>query len=160
MKKKSNFVNDFLKLLKNSQKKQTNGIHEPSLNISDKKIVNECINKNQVSASGHYVKLFEDKIAKFTGSKYVISTATGTSALHLSLLAVGVNQNHEVIVPAFNFISVANAILYCNATPHFVDIESKSLSIDIDLLDEYLKKISVKKKIIMLTKKPIKLFMQ
>jgi len=146
MNKKLNFVDNFLKILKNSQKMRTNGIHEPSLNKSDKKMVNECINKNEVSAAGNYVKLFEDKLTKYTGSKYVISTATGTSALHLSLLAVGVKQNHEVIVPAFNFISAANAILYCNATPHFVDIEKKRLSIDIDLLDEYLKKITTKKK--------------
>ena len=145
MKKKPNFVDNFLNILKYSQKKQTNGIHEPSLNINDKKIVSECITKNEVSALGSYVKKFEDQIAKFTGSKYAVTTSTGTAALHLSLQAIGVNKNHEVLLPAFNFIAAANAILYCNATPHFVDIEKKNLSIDVNLLENYLKNILVKK---------------
>ena len=145
MKKKSNLVDDFLYKLKNSLKKKTNGIHEPSIDASDKKIVSECIGKNEVSALGNYVRKLENEIVKFTGSKYAITTSTGTSALHLSLLAIGVNKNHEILVPAFNFIAAANAILYCNATPHFVDIDNKNLGIDVDYLENYLETNTIKK---------------
>ena len=59
------------------------------------------------------IENFERALVNFTGSKYAIATSTGTSAIHLALQAIGVNENHEVLIPAFNFIASANAILYC-----------------------------------------------
>tara|TARA_B100000579_G_C22848544_1_gene865908 strand:+ start:3082 stop:4251 length:1170 start_codon:yes stop_codon:yes gene_type:complete len=145
MKKKTNLLDSFLNKLKKIPKKKIKGIHEPQFDEIDQKIVSNCIKKNEVSGAGDYVKNFEREIASFTGSKYVIATSTGTSALHLALQANGVDKNHEVLVPAFNFIAAANAILYCGATPHFVEISTKNLGIDVDYLSNYLKKIAVKK---------------
>jgi len=145
MSKKTNLIDSFLKRLRKIPKKNTKGIHEPQFDKKDQIIVSNCIKKNEVSGTGNYVKNFERAIASLTGSKYVIATSTGTSALHLALQANGVGKNHEVLVPAFNFIAAANAILYCGATPHFVEINKKNLGIDVDYLSNYLKKIAVKK---------------
>ena len=90
-------------------------------------MVTKCIEKNEVSALVIMLKILKEKLVNLTGSKYVIATSTGTSALHLALQANGVGENHEVLVPAFNFIAAANAILYCGATPHFVEISKKIL---------------------------------
>ncbi len=143
--KKDDLLDNFLNQLKRIPLKNTKGIHEPQLDKKDKINVSKCIERNEVSAAGNYVKNFERAIINFTGSKYAVATSTGTSAIHLALQAIGVNKNHEVLIPAFNFIASANAILYCNATPHFIDIDKQNLAIDVDFLDKYLKKISFKK---------------
>ena len=155
---KDDLLEEFLNQLKKIPLKNTKGIHEPHLNKKDKINVSKCIERNEVSAAGNYVENFERALVNFTGSKYAIATSTGTSAIHLALQAIGVNENHEVLIPAFNFIASANAILYCNATPHFVDINKKNLTIDVDFLDKYLKKISIKKNKYFINKKTKKLF--
>ena len=137
-----NLINNFLSTVKKVSRADINYIHEPFLNHKEKSILNDCIKKNQVSAVGNYKNKFEKLIKKFTKSKYVISTSTGTSALHLALRAIGANKDHEILIPSFNFIAAANAVLYCNSTPHFVDINSKNLGIDPDYLNSYLNKIS------------------
>ena len=58
---------------------------------------------------------------------------------------MGVKKNDEVLVPPFSFVSTANSILYCNAIPHFVDINSDNLGIDTKKLNSYLKSICKKK---------------
>lgn len=65
----------------------------------------------------------EQKYAKWGGKKFGVSVNTGTAALHLSLLALGVKAGDEVIVPDFAFASVAFAVTYCNAVPIFVDVD-------------------------------------
>ena len=60
----------------------------------------------------------------------------------LSLLAAGVKKNDEVLVSGTSFVSSANSIIYCDATPHFVDIESKTFGIDTNKLQKYLEKIT------------------
>lgn len=143
--KKDDLLNEFLNQLKKIPLKKTKAIHEPQIDREDKVTINKCIERNEVSAAGNYVKNFEKALINFTGSKYAIATSTGTSAIHLALQSMGVNENHEVLIPAFNFIASANAILYCNATPHFVDINKTNLTLDLEYLDKYLKKISFKK---------------
>lgn len=135
-------INNFLSTVKKVSRADINYIHEPFLNHKEKMILNDCIAKNEVSAVGNYKNKFEKLIKKFTKSKYVISTSTGTSALHLALRAIGANKDHEILIPSFNFIAAANAVLYCNSTPHFVDINRKNLGVDPDYLHSYLNKIS------------------
>ena len=62
----------------------------------------------------------------------------GTAALHIALRLAGVKPSDEVLVPALSFVATANAVTYCNATPHFVDSESATLGMDAEKLREYL----------------------
>ncbi len=63
--------------------------------------------------------------------KHALAVSNCTTALHLALLAVGVKPGDEVLVPAFTWVSTANAVLYCGATPIFVDIDIKTYNIDV-----------------------------
>ena len=72
--------------------------------------------------NGVFVKKFEDNFKKFVGTKYCVAVNSGTSALHLSLIALGIKKDDEVIVPAITFVASAAAITYVGAKPVFVDI--------------------------------------
>ena len=73
---------------------------------------------------------FEEKFAKFVGAKYAVGLSSATAALHLSLLALGIKQGDEVLVPSLTFVSTAHAVLYVGAKPIFVDVDYKTLCID------------------------------
>ena len=85
---------------------------------------------------GRKVAEFETALAKYLGSKHVIAVSSGTAALHLAFLALGVGPGDEVITTPFSFTSTATAIMYCGATPVFVDIDPKTLNIDPALIEE------------------------
>ena len=72
----------------------------------------------------------EDKFNEYVGSKYSTAVSNGTVALHLALLALGIGDGDEVVVPTFTYIASVNAIKYCGATPVFVDVEIDSFNID------------------------------
>jgi aminotransferase in exopolysaccharide biosynthesis len=91
-----------------------------------------------VSSVGKFVDRFEHDLAQYTGAKYVVATVNGTAALHIALKLAGVMQDDEVLVPALTFVATANAVAYCNATPHFVDSEESTLGIDVAKLRSYL----------------------
>ncbi len=76
------------------------------------------------------VRGLETEWAAYLGSKYCLSTNSGTSALHVALAALGVGPGDEVIVPAFTFVATALAVLHQGAVPVFVDIEPRSLGLD------------------------------
>ena len=120
-------------------------MHEPDLNKSDSVYLKDCINQNAVSAAGKFIQKFENKILNLTKAKYAISTNSGTSALHISCILMNVKENDEVLVPAFTFVATANAIKYCGAIPHFIDIEENHFGVNVNKLDNYLKEISIKK---------------
>ena len=121
-------------------------VHEPSIFVDDIKSVLKSLNDKQVSTYGKYTKIFENKVSRVIKKKNVISTINGTSALHLALKVLNVKKGTEVLVPSLTFISTVNAIIYNNADPHFIEVNPNDLSVDIFKLDNYLKKISFKKK--------------
>lgn len=86
-----------------------------------------------------YQKL-EKRFAKFVHSKHAVSCNTGTAALHLGLLALGVGKGDEVIVPDFTMAACAFAVSYCGATPVFVDAEEKTYGINPLLIEEAITK--------------------
>ncbi len=79
---------------------------------------------------GPKVEAFEKAFAQRHGVKYALASSSCTTALHLILVALGVGAGDEVIVPAFTWVSTANVVLYCGATPVFVDIDRTSFNID------------------------------
>lgn len=136
---------DIIKSIKNVVGKQKHHLHEPLFFGNEVKYLKKTISTNLVSSVGPFVNKFEDQITKFTKSKYTISTVNGTEALHLSLVACGVKNNDEVLVPTITFVGTANAIVYSGAVPHFVDSEFETLGIDPLKLEKYLEKITIKK---------------
>ena len=79
---------------------------------------------------GPNVQAFDEEAAQYLGVKHAISCASGTDALHLALLAAGIQAGDEIITSAFTFIATAEAIRYIGAVPVFVDIEAHSFNID------------------------------
>lgn len=120
-------------------------LHEPVFWGDEKKNLINCINTTFVSSVGKYVNIFEKKLKNYTKSKYVLVTNSGTSALHICCIVSGIKKNDEVLLPTFNFVASSNVLMYLGAIPHYVDVDENSLGIDIPKLDNYLKKISVKK---------------
>jgi perosamine synthetase len=119
--------------------KESIPLHEPCFSGNELKYVQECIESTFVSSVGKFVDRFEKKLAKYTGAKYAVPVVNGTAALHISLLMSGVEPGDEVLVPALSFVATANAVSYCYAKPHFVDIEEHTLGIDPETLRSYLK---------------------
>ena len=137
--------NDIIESIRKIVGKQKHHLHEPLFFGNEIKYLKKIITTNLVSSVGPFVNKFENQISKFTKSKYTISVVNGTEALHLSLIACGVKNNDEVLVPTITFVGTANAIVYSGATPHFVDSEFETLGIDPLKLEKYLEKITIKK---------------
>jgi perosamine synthetase len=78
---------------------------------------------------GPQLQAFEAAMASYTGVAHAVAVSSGTAALHLSLLALGVQPGDEVIVPSFTFIAVANAVRYVGAQPVFADIDADTLNL-------------------------------
>ena len=106
------------------------GLHEPLFAGQELNYVNECIQSGFVSSVGSFVSRFEEELARYVGAKHAVATVNGTSALHLALVAVGVQPGDEVIVPALSFVATASAVVLAGARPHFVDVSSLTWGID------------------------------
>lgn len=84
-------------------------------------------------SSGRFVEAFERQIAEWLGVPHAIGVNSGTSALHLALLAAGIRSGDEVLVPAHTFIGSAWGILYIGAIPVFCDVDEETGTIDIEI---------------------------
>ena len=104
-------------------------ISRPSMGEEEWQAVKEPI-MNGWLTQGPKVSEFEEQFAKEINALYAVALTSCTTALHLSVLAAGVKRGDEVIVPAFSWVSTANAVEYCGATPVFVDVEQSSFNID------------------------------
>jgi aminotransferase in exopolysaccharide biosynthesis len=113
-------------------------LHEPTFSGNEWDYLKECLDSTFVSSVGKFVDRFEYDLAQYTDAKYVVATVNGTAALHIALKLAGVMQDDEVLIPALTFVATANAVAYCNATPHFVDSEESTLGIDVAKLRGYL----------------------
>jgi perosamine synthetase len=109
---------------------------EPFLNGNELKYVDDCVKSGWISSSGKYVDNFEKKFAEYCGAKYAVAVCNGTVALHLSLIAIGITEGDEVIIPNFTMIASAFAVCYCRAIPVFVDAENESWVIDTDKIEK------------------------
>jgi len=109
-------------------------VANPYFDENEIELLNECIVTGWVSSGGPFVTKFENMVAKHTGTKYAISCSSGTSGLHLALLANNIGPGDEVIVPTLTFIATANAVSYTGAKPVFVDSDINTWNIDPKLI--------------------------
>ena len=86
--------------------------------------------ENTAFVLGDAVKMFEESFAAHHGAKHCVAVSSGTSALHVALLAMGIEPGDDVIVPVNTFIATAEAVSHCGARPLFVDMRDEDYCID------------------------------
>ena len=112
----------------------------------DVNLITKIIKRGSNWAIGPEIEEFENAISNYVGVDYCAALNSGTSALHATLLAFGLGDGDEILVPSFSFISTANSVLFVNAAPSFIDIEEETLGLNPNLIEE--KKSSSTKAII------------
>src|SRR5665213_386240 len=109
-------------------------ISKPWIGDEEKAAVIEVLESGML-AQGPRVAAFEEAFARVTGSRHAIATSSGTTALHLALMAHGVGLGDEVITSPFTFIASVNTILFTGATPVFADIDERTFNIDANAIE-------------------------
>jgi len=112
-------------------------IAKPCIGNEEIRAVEDVISSGWIM-QGPKVKEFEDAFADYAGSKYACAVSSGTAALHLALLSVGVKPGEAVITVSHSFIATANSIRYCGAEPVFIDIELDDFNMSVGHLDKIL----------------------
>ncbi|MDD5629030.1 MAG: LegC family aminotransferase [Elusimicrobia bacterium] len=115
----------------------------PSFSGNEWKYLKDCIDSGWVSSEGSYVRLFEDRLRRFTGARHAVACANGTAGLQVALRLCGVGPASEVIVPAVTFIAPVNAARYLGAEPVFMDCD-EFLNLDAAKLDEFCRRECVR----------------
>lgn len=108
---------------------------KPYFDSNDLEEVKSVLESGWVS-QGPKVKEFEDEAAKYLGAKYAIAATNCTSALHLSLLNIGVGKGDDVLVADYTFPATSHSVLYCGARPIFVDVDPKTYNINTDMIEK------------------------
>lgn len=105
-------------------------VSQPQLLGNESSYVQDTLRSTWISSKGTFIERFETAFAEFCGVEHAVASNTGTAALHLILLALGVGPGDEVIVPTLTYIASANVIRYCGATPAFVDSDPHTWNLD------------------------------
>lgn len=107
-------------------------VSKPFLTPEAKTFVVDCLDSGWISSKGAYVEKFENEFAEKCGAKHAISVSSGTAALHLALLCVGVGPGDEVLVPDLTFAATANAVILCGATPVLCCVDKDEWTLDVN----------------------------
>ncbi|SEA44431.1 DegT/DnrJ/EryC1/StrS family aminotransferase [Alkalimonas amylolytica] len=105
-------------------------VSKPYLTAEAKTLVLDCLETGWISSKGAYVERLEHEFAAYLGVPYAISVSSGTAALHLALLALGIGPGDEVIVPDLTFAATANAVLHCGAKPVLCSVNWQDWTLD------------------------------
>jgi len=104
--------------------------YKPWISDEDRKIVKKTLAQSMLTL-GPQLEKFENDFCKYSKAKYAVAVSNCTAALHLSLMALGIKKDDEVIIPDLTFVADANAILACNAKPVIVDINKENFFLSI-----------------------------
>src|SRR5688572_6016691 len=105
-------------------------VNAPVVTQDAQDLVAQALSEGWISSAGPYIERFESEFAKYLGVKHAIAVNTGTAALHIALLAAGIGEGDEVIVPAFTMAASWMAIMYVGARPIFVDVMPDTYTIN------------------------------
>ncbi len=114
-------------------------LSSPHMSGGEFNFVREAFDTNWIAPLGPHVNGFEHDLEAFTGVKYAAALSSGTAALHLALIMLGVQAGDEVICQSFTFSATANPIVYLGAIPVFVDSEAETWNMCPDLLEQAIK---------------------
>jgi dTDP-4-amino-4,6-dideoxygalactose transaminase len=101
-------------------------LSSPHMGGTEQKYIQEAFDSNWIAPLGPNVDAFEDSLARYTGLKHTAALSSGTAAIHLALILLGVERGDEVLAPSFTFSATINPIVYQGATPIFVDSEPET----------------------------------
>jgi perosamine synthetase len=107
----------------------------PDLGKMEETYVVDAIRSSWISSSGKYVDGFESMFAEACEVKKAVSVNNGTAALHLAVVALGLQPGDEVIVPSLTYVATANAVRYANGVPVFVDVDPATWCLDPDRIE-------------------------
>jgi dTDP-4-amino-4,6-dideoxygalactose transaminase len=110
----------------------------PNLDGRERELLFSAFDSNWITTLGPQVDAFESEICDQTGVAYAAALASGTSAIHLALINLGVGSGDEVFCSTFTFSASANPITYCGGTPVFIDSNHETWNMDPNLLEEEL----------------------
>ncbi len=110
-------------------------VGEPVLDGRETEYVLECLQTNWISSHGKFITQFERAFAEYCGVRHAVAVNNGTTALHLSLVALDVKPGDEIIVPTLSYVATANAVRYCSATPVFADNDLRTFNINVDEIE-------------------------
>lgn len=102
--------------------------------------IKEAFDTNWIAPLGSNVNGFEDELAEMVGSKAAVALSSGTAAIHMALKAAGVVKGDIVFCPTFTFSATANPIIYCDATPVFIDSDRETWNMDPKALEQAIEK--------------------
>ena len=109
-------------------------INKPWIGEEEKREVVSVLEENALTTAardgGKRVRDFESQVKNYLGVKHVLAVNSGTAALHAALLAAGIKQGDEVLIPSFTFVATANAVVAANAKPVFVDVKKDDYTMD------------------------------
>src|SRR6056297_1467379 len=107
----------------------------PHLDGDERRLLLDALDSNWVAPIGPDLDAFEAEVAAVCDRRYAVGLASGTAALHLAMLSLGVGPGDDVLVPTLTFVATANAVAYTGARPVFIDADPATWNLDISLIE-------------------------
>jgi dTDP-4-amino-4,6-dideoxygalactose transaminase len=122
----------------------------PNVSKLEFETVQKALESGWIAPQGPFISQFEEVIKSYLDSNYCLATISGTAALHLALITLGIAENDIVLLPTFTFAATLNAILYQKAIPIFIESESVTWGINPETLRNVILKLPKKPKVIII----------
>jgi perosamine synthetase len=122
-------------------------VNEPLLTGNEKRYLIECIDTGWISSEGPFIKKFESQMAQYVGRKHAVAVTNGTAALEMAVVALGLKEGDEVIMPIFTIISCCQALVKAGVKPVLLDSNIDTFNINVEDIEA---KITTKTKAIMI----------
>ena len=110
-------------------------LSSPHMGTEEQKFVAEAFDTNWIAPLGPHVNNFEKDLQSFTGAKHAAALTSGTGALHLALILLGVKAGDEVIMPTFTIISCAQSLVNHGVTPVLIDSDYKTFNVNVEEIE-------------------------
>jgi len=111
-------------------------IFQPGIGMQELNNVIDCVKSGWISSKGTYITRFEKLFKEYLQGGFPVAVSSGTTALQLGLVTLGVGLGDEVIVPNFTFAASINSIIHCGAKPILVDVDKKTWTLDLGKIEK------------------------